>query len=454
MAADAPAAGLDDLPYVASFTPELSPDWLDLVAAIGGVGSPRKDEPFRWCDLGCGLGLAGVTYAALNPDAVFTAIDARVDHVAAADRLRRAAGVDNLSVHARRFDDTGDLHLPPQHYIVAHGVYSWIDDASLDALYACIDRHLAPGGLLYLSYNAMPGWAADATFQHLLGAIAAGTPGATLDRFSRSAAAVQRLVDSGGGALTRTVAGAEWLAYLERQEAAYLPHEYLTPGWRASYVDDVRRAMASIGLAPVGTATIEENFDALVLTETQRHALASIDDPNTRELARDYLLDQRFRRDVYARAPRRLNRDEQRRALLERPFALLRPTRLVDLTVPTPRGQVSCDTSATRHLVNALASGPKRLVDCAGSGIDIDALVSGMLMLCCAHMAWPASAAAPDVTRLNDALEREAGTADAVYRVVPRATALPLRPSLLADARAGVEMNADAAALAAFFQLR
>lgn len=76
-----------------------------------------------------------------------------------------------------------------------------------------------------------------------------------------------------------------------------------------------------------------------------------------------------------------------------------------------------------------------------------------MLMLCCAHMAWPAAAADTCVTAINDALEQQADTPDAIYRVVPRATALAVTPRVIAAARSGTATDADAAALAAFLQL-
>lgn len=416
---------LGDLPYVRSFVPELSPEWLDLVAATNGVASPGARAGFRWCELGCGLGLTSVVCAGLHPASHFTAIDSRPDHTAAAEGLRRAARADNLSVHTKRFEDTGDVGIPPQDYIVAHGVYSWIDDASREALHAFVARYLAPGGLLYLSYNALPGWAADATFQHLIRSLAEDAPGGTLERFSRSAETVQHLIGSGGdgGALGRTVAGRDWSSYISRHDPAYLPHEYLVPGWRAFYVDEVQQAMGQLGLTLAGSATFEENFNAILITQTQREVLAAIVEPSRRELARDFLIDQRFRRDVYARAPRPLDRDEQRHTLLHQQFVLLRPGARTELSIATPRGQVSCDTPTTRRLVDALVNGPKRLTDCV-AGADPDALIAGMLMLCCAGVVWPAVEAPTDVSALNAALERIAHSEDALYRVAPQATAV------------------------------
>src|SRR4029079_8692696 len=96
---------------------------------------------------------------------------------------------------------------------------------------------------------------------------------------------------------------------------AYLVHEFLQTGWQPLYVNEVRRDMAEIGLKPVGSAYLVENFDAWVLTRRARRLVAEIDDPDLRELVRDFCLDQRFRADVFARDAAPLDEPEQHRRL-------------------------------------------------------------------------------------------------------------------------------------------
>ena len=42
-------------------------------------------------------------------------------------------------------------------YIIAHGVYSWVPDAVRDGLMALLAERLAPHGVAFVSYNALPG---------------------------------------------------------------------------------------------------------------------------------------------------------------------------------------------------------------------------------------------------------------------------------------------------------
>jgi len=42
--------------------------------------------------------------------------------------------------------------------IMAHGVFSWMPDDARDAMLELCARLLSPNGVLYLNYNAHPGW--------------------------------------------------------------------------------------------------------------------------------------------------------------------------------------------------------------------------------------------------------------------------------------------------------
>src|SRR5580704_12829447 len=166
---DSPAEGRDreiagyvtDVPYVFGFKPMLAPAWLDHVALLCGYEPPRRDGGFAWCDLGCGQGVTAVILAATHLGGTFYGIDAMPLHIDHASRLAAEAGASNTQFYGRDFAAAADLALPQFDYIVAHGVYTWVDRPTRAALREFIDRRLKPGGLAYISYNAMPGWLGD-----------------------------------------------------------------------------------------------------------------------------------------------------------------------------------------------------------------------------------------------------------------------------------------------------
>src|SRR5215510_1186976 len=185
-----------DIPYLRDFKPMLAPAWLDHVALVAGVEPPARPDNFTWCDLGCGQGVTAAILAATHPTGEFHGIDAMAVHIDHARRLAADAMIQNAQFHAADFAAAIELELPQFDYIVAHGVYTWIDRGSQDALRRFIDRRLKPGGLVYLSYNAMPGWARDLPFQRLVRELGRMFPGDNAARFAAAAEVVRGLADA------------------------------------------------------------------------------------------------------------------------------------------------------------------------------------------------------------------------------------------------------------------
>lgn len=408
-----------DVDYQFYYSARQAPEWLDVVAAMSGIDLSAPG-PFRLCELGCGRGVSTVVHAATRPAGEFVGIDLMPSHVEFARRLAEDAGAANAEFLTADFANV-PATLGTFDYIVAHGVHSWIDDQGVEALYHVIDRHLAPGGLLYLSYNAMPGWAGDLAFQHLLRELSSREAG-TSDRRTLAACAIaESLLDRGAVGLQHSGVARNW----REQRPSYLAHEYLASGWRASWVDEVWNDLSRIGLSPAGSAVVVENFDAMMLKRAQREALAAFDDDRAmRELVRDVLINRRFRCDVHTRGAARMTAAEQRQRLLDMHFALAGPAALVDFGFDTQAGHVSIDNPVTGALVARLADGPRRLGDC-GDGTCTDAdLVSAALSLLAAELVAPATAHRSDTTRLNAALRTVAEDAGAGLVALASGTAL------------------------------
>ena len=427
-----------DVPYIAGFTAELSPEWLDLVATVSGFTPPRRDAGFAWCELGCGPGMAPIIFAATHPEGVFHGIDAMPDHIARGREIAARAGIGNLSFHALDFATALNLDLPKFDYIVAHGVYAWIDEPAAQSMRRFIERHLAPGGLVYVSYNAMPGWASDGPFQHLVYALAQGGTGDSIARFRAATVITEALRKAGAAALAASPTAVGMEEEKAKRPEAYFAHEYLAPAWRPRYVDEVRREMAEIGLAPIGSATLRDNFDNFVLRAVERDALAAIEDPDRRELARDYFMFQRFRRDVYGRAAARIDDDKRRARLFATWFALMRPAALVEYKMATEAGEVGFDNPVARRIVALLDQGPRKLSNCLEAGADAQDLLANALTLCCAGLIRPVTALPVSVDRLNtvllDGLDAKTET---TFRVLPRGTALRFDGGILVALRDG-----------------
>jgi hypothetical protein len=196
--------------------------------------------------------------------------------------------------------------------------------------------------------------------------------------------------------------------------------------------------MAEIGLAPVGSATLRDNFDSFVLRAKAREALEAITDPDQRELARDYFMFQRFRRDVFGLNPRTLGDDERRDRLFATTFALMRPVSLIEYKMTTEAGDLAFDNPVARGLVGQLAAGPRTLGDCLEAGADAQDLLANTLSLCCAGFMRPVASRAVTVDRLNTVLlEALDAKTESTFRVMPRGTALRFDGQILVALRDG-----------------
>src|SRR5262249_35768361 len=188
------------------------------------------------------------------------------------------------------------------------------------ALRRFIDRHLKPGGLVYVSYYAMPGRASDLPFQRLVHALGLTLSGDTASRCAAALETVNKLTELKAPALVGSSMAVRLKEHPADFQLAYLSHELMSANWEPLCVTDFRIAMRSIGLVPVGSATLIENYDSFVLGQAARRTLAAIADLDARELARDFLIDQFFRRDVFVRRGRVLDETERRSQLLDSSF--------------------------------------------------------------------------------------------------------------------------------------
>jgi len=429
--------GPTDVPYLRTFFRRLAPAWLDHVALLRGFAPPARKRGLTWCELGCGQGVTPVFLAATHPDGRFFGIDAMAAHIHHARQLAREAGIQNAVFHEADFAAARGLDLPKLDYIVAHGVYSWIDSDSQEALRRIIDERLARGGLVYVSYNALPGWAQDLALRQVLFEFGRSLKGDGVTRVTAAARTVAALVGAQAPALRGSRAKA--LAEFDRH---YLAHEYLGSSWRPLYVTELRAAMAKIGLVPVGSAQLVQNYDSFVLGQAARKALEGIDDDDLRELARDVLLDNGFRSDVFTRGARRLDETERICRLNESSFMLAKPAAAIAFDAATPGGTLKFDNDASRRIIAELAGGPRRLTSIRRGSVSRRDLLANALTLCAAEALWPVEPRGAPARGLVEAIyDRLGGPAELLFLPLPSGTAVAAEPGLLRRLRDGLSLD-------------
>jgi SAM-dependent methyltransferase len=158
------AGYVTDTAYVHDFCQFQTPAILSVAALAKGVAAPGSHgESITYCDLGCGQGFTANLIAAANPQAEILAADFNPSHIAVARNLARADATKNIVFREADFAElVDDASLPDFDIVALHGVYSWISPENRQLIVAFLLQRLKPGGLAYISYDAMPGWAAMA----------------------------------------------------------------------------------------------------------------------------------------------------------------------------------------------------------------------------------------------------------------------------------------------------
>lgn len=145
-----------ELGYKSMPFPYTTPATLEAYGALVGVSAPNS-KTARVLELGATYGGNIISQALFNPDATFVGIELSQEQVEKGNEVIANAGLTNVSLIQSDIASIGS-EIGTFDYIIAHGVYSWVDDGVKEALLRLIDEHLVEDGIAYVSYNTYPGW--------------------------------------------------------------------------------------------------------------------------------------------------------------------------------------------------------------------------------------------------------------------------------------------------------
>ena len=145
-----------ELGYKSMPFPYTTPATLEAYAALVGISAPNP-KTARVLELGATYGGNIISQALFNPEATFVGVELSKEQVEKGNEVIAKAGLTNVALVQSDIASIGS-EIGTFDYIIAHGVYSWVDDDVKDALLRLIDEHLAEDGIAYVSYNTYPGW--------------------------------------------------------------------------------------------------------------------------------------------------------------------------------------------------------------------------------------------------------------------------------------------------------
>lgn len=286
----------DQVRYPGKFYPQSSADRLCVTGRLHGL-QPAVPAACRLLELGCGDGGNLIPQAALLPQSHFVGVD--LSSAAVADGRARIAelGLRNVELIAADIA-TFDPGPQPFDYIVAHGVLSWVPLPVRERLLALCGSHLAPQGVAYLSYSALPGAYLRSVPRDLMRFHTRRlTDPAAKTRAAREVIdfmmAAQPSPSIGRELLEREMAGFEGKDY-------FLLHDLLADDNEPLYFLDLVDAAAGVGLQFLSEAELSWSSPTHLPPAVQRQ-LEQVADRLEREQYLDFLTLRRFRQTLLCR---------------------------------------------------------------------------------------------------------------------------------------------------------
>lgn len=351
-----------DIPYTAGFYREMSPVYLNFLTVMLGKQTPDLSQEFTYCELGCGLGYGTNILAASNPNGRFWGFDFNPAQIAGARALAVEAGLPNVTFGEDSFEylaTQSHADLPQFDYITLHGTYTWISEENRGHIVKFIQRKLKPGGMVYLSYNAMPGWAQMAPLQRLIREHAKLNPGRSDLQMEQGLEFAKSLRATGAGYFVANTTVPDRMDKLAAQNRNYLAHEYLNESWFLLYFADVVRELEPAKLNYVGSASIPENIPAMCIPTLVMPIYEAATDVVLQQTIKDFAINQQFRRDIFVRGASPLIPGDSLDILGNTRFVLAMARDKVKPVFPTPLGEAAGDLALYGVIYDALATGPK-----------------------------------------------------------------------------------------------
>ena len=402
---------MTEVAYTYGYYPELNPLRARLALIEAGVTPPNI---LTACELGFGQGMS-INIHAAAADAAWHGTDFNPAQVGFAREL--AAGTPlapNLSDEAfEAFCRRDDL--PQFDYIALHGIWSWISEANRGVIASFIERKLNAGGLVYVSYNTQPGWAALGPLTELMASFDAASNPPGIGPAARIDAALdfaEQMVASGALYGKANPQVAEHLKHLRGHDRRYLAHEYFNRDWQPMSFARMRGWMEDARLQYATSANYLDHVPMLNLNASQQALLAGIPDAGLRETTRDFLVNRLFRRDYWVRGVRRLAPAERAERLRSQRVILGQNAAKVKLKVSGALGEASLHEEVYRPILEVLADHRVRSLGeieaaLTGGGINLHRIVEAVTILAGTGALHPAQtpdaieAARPACARLN-----------------------------------------------------
>ncbi len=374
-----------DIGYTFGYYLELNPQRVKLAFLNAGLVAPEFGTA---CELGFGQGMSANLHAAASITQ-WSGTDFNPAQAGFAQEVAAVAGA-GAKLYDQGFDEfAARPDLPEFDYIGLHGIWSWVSDANRAVIVDFIRRKLKVGGVLYISYNTQPGWAAMVPMRDLLtehsevmGAAGQGL----VPRIDAALNFAEKLLATNPNYARANPLITERVKQIKAQNRNYVAHEYFNRDWMPMSFASMVNWLAPAKLEFACSANYLDFVEAVNLTPEQQTFLAEIPDVMFRQTVRDFMVNQQFRKDYWVKGARKLSGLAKAEKLSAQKVVLIAPRVDVSMKVAGALGEATLQESIYKPILDALADHkPKTLneLDQAlrGQGLNFAQLTQAVLIL-------------------------------------------------------------------------
>ncbi len=375
------------------------------------------------CELGFGQGVSVNVHAAAS-NVEWWGSDFNPAQAAFAQETAASAGAKAHLTDEAFAEFCARPDLPQMDFVGLHGIWSWISDENRSVIVDFLRRKLKVGGVLYVSYNTQPGWAAMVPVRDLFVEHEAVVGSAGEGRVARVEAALafaDKLMAVNPAFARANPQIADRLKRLGSLNRNYVAHEYFNRDWQPMSFARMARWLEPAKLTFASSANCLDPVDAINLSPEQQTFLAGIADREFRHTVRDFCVNQAFRKDYWVKGARTMTSAEQLDALRRQSIVLVTPVAEFNFKAPGGQGDVGLNEDIYKPMLEQLSDHrPHTLAELetvlAPRKITIGQVVQAAMILRGKNVAFAAQDA--------EAVEQAQATSDRLNRHLKRCNAM------------------------------
>lgn len=345
---------ISDIDYTYGYYSELNPHNVKIPFLTAGLEAPTFATA---CELGFGQGVSINAHSAAS-NVTWYGTDFNPSQASFGQELADISG-SNAHIYDQSFAEFCHRDdLPDFDFIGLHGIWSWVSNENRKIIIEFIRRKLKVGGVLYISYNTLPGWAAASPIRHMLTEHdhMHGSRGQGISkRVKASIEFTQDLLKLCQPLVQQVPSIPQRLDNISQQNANYLAHEYFNRDWQPMYFSEMADWLSPTKTSFACSTSFLEDYDLCNYTNEQSEFLSTIDDPVFKQSVKDYMHNKQFRRDYWVKGARQITSAKSEQTWYQLRFLLIENTKDIKYEINGPAGTVTLREDIYRQIVELLS---------------------------------------------------------------------------------------------------